>query len=60
MKESIERRIRLYDTQLDTFSTFLQFLYSGLHSLDLAQHQPQFLADLLVLADRLVGDRGFL
>ena len=52
MKESIERRIRLYDTQLATFSTFLQFLYSGLHSLDLAQHQPQFLADLLVLADR--------
>ena len=52
MKESIERKICLYDCNTSVFQCFLQFLYSGLFKLDLNQETPQTLADLLVLADR--------
>ena len=52
MRESIEKRIRLHDCHLGVFTLFLQFLYSGLHNIDLAQESPSHLADLLVLADR--------
>jgi len=56
MKESIEKRIVLHDCHLAVFQCFLQFLYSGLYNIDLAQEQPQFLAELLVLADRYEVD----
>ena len=52
MKESIERKICLYDCNTSVFQCFLQFLYSGLFMMDLNQETPQTLADLLVLADR--------
>lgn len=57
MKESIERRIVLHDCSLPVFRCFLQFLYSGLYRLDLGQEQPQFLADLLLIADRYEVDQ---
>jgi len=56
MKESIERRIILHDCNLAVFKSFLQFLYAGLYKLDLSLEQPQFLADLLLLADRYEVD----
>jgi len=57
MKESIERRIVLHDCSLIVFRCFLHFLYAGLHQLDLGLEHPQFLADLLLLADRYEVDQ---
>ena len=56
MRESIEKRICLHDCHLGVFTLFLQFLYSGLHNIDLGQESPSLLADLLVLADRYEVD----
>ena len=56
MKESIEKKISLHDCSLTVFTSFLQFLYSGLYKLELVDESPQFLADLLVLADRYEVD----
>ena len=56
MKESIEKKIVLHDCNIAVFRCFLQFLYSGLYKLDLNLEHPQFLADLLLLADRYEVD----
>lgn len=56
MRESIERRIILHDCSSSAFTTFLQFLYSSLYQLDLAQYSVDHLAELLLLADRYEVD----
>ncbi|XP_053386756.1 uncharacterized protein LOC123563300 [Mercenaria mercenaria] len=50
MRESIDRKITVHDTNPELFSMFLEYLYSGqLEMNDLATEQ---LADMMTLADR--------
>ncbi|KAG1683580.1 Speckle-type POZ protein-like [Nymphon striatum] len=54
MKESIEKKIKIYDANVSTFEKILEFLYCG--HLETEQMSAEKLTDILVLSDRYEVD----
>ncbi|XP_063445642.1 uncharacterized protein LOC134725615 [Mytilus trossulus] len=54
MRESIDKKITIHDTNPEVFNLFLEFVYGG--NLDTSHSTPEQLTELLTLADRYEVD----